>query len=93
MMLLGVLLEAQDRAHEPEVELAIAGLLDASSYCLRQLGVASSTPTRGDAAFGGFRVPVSWQGHFAARAVVTFFVQTGPDGFTEAYDIEAAGRR
>ena len=46
----------------------------------------------GDAAFGGFRVPVSWQGHFAARAVVTFSVRTGPDGFIEAYDTEATVR-
>ena len=46
----------------------------------------------GDAAFGGFRVPVSWQGHFAANASVTFSVRTGLDGFMEAYDIEAAGR-
>ena len=57
MMLLGVHAEvedllqvlkapSQDRAQQPEVELVIAGLLDASSYCLRQQGVASSTPTR-----------------------------------------------
>ena len=41
----------------------------------------------GDAAFGGFRVPVSWQGHFAAREAVTFSVRTGSDGFMEAYDM------
>ena len=57
MMLLGVhaevedLLEvlkapSQDRAQQPEVEVVIAGLLGASSCCLRQQGVASSTPTR-----------------------------------------------
>ena len=46
----------------------------------------------GDAAVGGFRVPVSWEGHFAADASVTFSVRTGPDGFMEAYDIEAVGR-
>ena len=34
----------------------------------------------GGAAFGGFRVPVSWEGHFAADAFVTFSVRTGPDG-------------
>ena len=34
-----------------------------------------------DVAFGGFRVPISWQEHFAANASVTFSVQTGPDGF------------
>ena len=45
----------------------------------------------GDAAFGGFRVPVSWQGHFAEDASVTFSVRTGPDGFMEPCDIEAAG--
>ena len=88
---------SQDRAQQPEVELVIAGLLDASSCCLRHQGVASSTPTRwpefGDAAFGGCPVPVSWQGHFAARAVVTFFVRTGPDGFMEANDIKAAVQR
>ena len=38
----------------------------------------------GDAAFAGFRVPVSWQGHFAVDASVTFSVQMGPDGFMEA---------
>ena len=46
----------------------------------------------GRAAFGGFRVPVSWQGHFAVDSTVTFSVRTGPDGFMEAYDIEAVGR-
>ena len=30
----------------------------------------------GDAAFGGFPVPVSWQEHFAANASVTFSVRT-----------------
>ena len=44
----------------------------------------------GRAAFGGFRVPVSWQGHFAADASVTFSVWKGPDGFMD--DIEAVGR-
>ena len=46
----------------------------------------------GDAAFGGFRVPVSWQGHFARKAPVTFSVRMGPDGFMEAYHVEAVGK-
>ena len=103
MMLLGVhaeveVLEApsQDRAQQPEVELGIAGLLDASSYRLVQKGVASLTPMRWPSlvllrlvAFGCL---VSWQGLFARNASVTFSVRTGPDGFMEAHDIEAVGR-
>ena len=46
----------------------------------------------GDAAFGGFRVPVSWQGHFAEDASATFSVRKGPNGFMEAYDVEEVGR-
>ena len=37
---------SQDRAQQSEVELGIAGLLDASSYRHVQKGVASSTPMR-----------------------------------------------
>ena len=70
-------------------------LLDASSHCLAHKGVASSTPVRwpesGDAASGGFRVRVPWQEHFARNASVMFSVRTGPDGFMEAYNIEAGG--
>ena len=46
----------------------------------------------GRAASGGIRVPVSWQGHFAEGASVTFLVLQGPDGYIEAFDIEAVGR-
>ena len=46
----------------------------------------------GDAVFGGFRVPVSWQGHFAANASVTFSVRMAPDGFMEAFDIDSVCR-
>ena len=85
-MLLGVHAEVEDLLgvlKAPSQDRA-PGLLDASSYCLRQQGVASSTLTRvaefGDASFGGFRVPVSWQEHFAARAVVTFSRRFGGEG-------------
>ena len=54
---------SQDRAQQPEVELVIAGLLVVSSSCLTRGVAASSSPVRrlssADAAFGGFRVPVS----------------------------------
>ena len=107
MMLLGVHAEvedlmevlkasSEDRAHQPEVELVIAGSLADSSSCLDPEVAASSSPGRrpssAEQPLVGFRVPVSWQGHFAADASVTFSVWTGLDGFMEAYDIEAAGR-
>ena len=36
----------------------------------------------GESASGGFRGPVSWQGHFAVDSTVTFSVWKGPAGFT-----------
>ena len=35
----------------------------------------------GESASGGFRVPVSWQEHFAVDSTVTFSVRKGPTGF------------
>ena len=46
----------------------------------------------GDSAFGGFRVPVSWQGHCVVDSTVTFLVRKGPNGFMEAYDTVEVGR-
>ena len=108
MMLLGVhaevedLLEvlkapSQDRAQQPEVELVIGGLLVVSSSCLDLEVAASSSPSSAEAEFGraalvGSESPSRGQGHFAGDTSVTFSVRTGPDGFMEAYDIEAVGR-
>ena len=78
---------SQDRVQQLVVELIIAGLLADSFFILgdsRGCGIIESSAEAefGESASGGFRVPVSWQVHFAVDSTVTFSVRKGPAGFT-----------
>ena len=85
---------SQGRAQQPEVELGIAGLLDASSYRLVQKVVASSTPMRWPSSvmlcLVAFGCLSRGRGTSPETRPWTLSVRTGLDGFMEAYDIEAA---
>ena len=52
---------------------------------------SSAEAESGKSTLGGFRVPVSWQGHFVVDSTVTFSVRKGPNGYTEACDIVEVG--